>query len=654
MQSTQDTDQMATLTAHNIGGIDETEVTFTPGVNVLVGRNATNRTSLLQALMTGLSSEQVSLKGDADEGGVELTIGNETYSRTLSRTNGSVSFNGDPYLGSDILDAAELFAFLLETNEARQAVAQQRDLREVIMHPVDTAAIQGQIHELEKEKQELDAELDELKARERKLPELEKQRTQLERQIEEKRKQLAEKETELEAADSEIDESKSDQSEHDAKLEELREARTMVEEVRLDIDTQEESVAALRKERDTVENELADVTEIPDGDIDSLEGKIKRIRDQKQAIDTTLNELQAVIQFNEEMLQGTSSDVAAALRDERGEEADPSVTDALLDENTQVICWTCGSEVDTEQIETTLERLRTLRQDKLSERNTLTNEIEELQTKQRNYEATKHERTQLQNRLTEIESEIESRKDKLTGLRQRRKNLHEEINQLEQTVEELETAENEELLALHKEANQLEFELGRLEGDREDIEAEIDAIETELDKQDQLTNQRTEVQAELQNLRSRVQQIETDAVTQFNEHMETILNILDYSNLERIWIERVEQEVREGRQKQLKSQFNLHIVRQTAEGATYEDTIDHLSESEREVTGLVFALAGYLVHDVYETLPFMLLDSLEAVDSERIARLVEYFHEYAPYLVIALLPEDAAALDNEYRRITSI
>jgi len=29
-----------------------------------------------------------------------------------------------------------------------------------------------------------------------------------------------------------------------------------------------------------------------------------------------------------------------------------------------------------------------------------------------------------------------------------------------------------------------------------------------------------------------------------------------------------------------------------------------LSESEREVTGLVFALAGYLVHDVHETVPF--------------------------------------------------
>lgn len=43
-------------------------------------------------------------------------------------------------------------------------------------------------------------------------------------------------------------------------------------------------------------------------------------------------------------------------------------------------------------------------------------------------------------------------------------------------------------------------------------------------------------------------------------------------------------------------------------GHTYEGTVDTLSESEREVLGLVFALAGYLVHKVYEQFPFILLD----------------------------------------------
>ena len=81
--------------------------------------------------------------------------------------------------------------------------------------------------------------------------------------------------------------------------------------------------------------------------------------------------------------------------------------------------------------------------------------------------------------------------------------------------------------------------------------------------------------------------------------------------------------------------------------------IDHLSESEREVTGLVFALAGYLVHEVYETVPFMLLDSLE-IDSDRTATLIEYFTDDADYLIVALLPKDTRTLDESHRRMTEI
>ena len=89
-------------------------------------------------------------------------------------------------------------------------------------------------------------------------------------------------------------------------------------------------------------------------------------------------------------------------------------------------------------------------------------------------------------------------------------------------------------------------------------------------------------------------------------------------------------------------------------GAAYEDTVDHLSESECEVTGLVFALAGYLVHEVYEEVPLILLNSLEAIDPERIAHLVEYFNDYASYLVATLLPDDAAAIETDYERVTDI
>ena len=62
--------------------------------------------------------------------------------------------------------------------------------------------------------------------------------------------------------------------------------------------------------------------------------------------------------------------------------------------------------------------------------------------------------------------------------------------------------------------------------------------------------------------------------------------------------------------------------------------------------------AGYLVHELYEEVQFMLLDSLEAIDAEWIAGLVDYYGDLAPYLLVALLTEDAEEFDDEYDRLT--
>ena len=70
--------------------------------------------------------------------------------------------------------------------------------------------------------------------------------------------------------------------------------------------------------------------------------------------------------------------------------------------------------------------------------------------------------------------------------------------------------------------------------------------------------------------------------------------------------------------------FKFHAVQRTDSGTVYEDTVDNLSESELEASGLIFALAGYLVYELYEEVPLMLLDSLEAIDADRIGTLIEY------------------------------
>jgi chromosome segregation ATPase len=269
-------------------------------------------------------------------------------------------------------------------------------------------------------------------------------------------------------------------------------------------------------------------------------------------------------------------------------------------------------------------------------------------------EEQRKQREELKRRQNQLASEIDDREEQLAALRNEREELRETVETLEREVDELPEQDYSQVVSLHREANELEIELQRLEDEREEIDDRIEEIESKLADYEDLELRKESVEDQLADLRTKVEQIEQEAVDQFNDHMESILSLLNYENLDRIWIERLQREVKEGRRKAIKSVFELHVVRQTDSGTAYEDTVDHLSESEREVTGLVFALAGYLAHEVYETVPFMLLDSLEAIDSDRIASLVEYLTDYSDYLVVALLPEDASALPDEYDRITEI
>ncbi len=641
--------------AENIGGIDQTDIDASPGVIALTGRNATNRTSLLQAVMAALGSDAVSLKGDADHGEVTLTIGDTTYTRTLTRRNGTITTSGEPYL--DDTTVADLFAFLLESNDARRGVAQSENLRDLIMQPIDTDAIHAEIEQLEGERRQLDDQLDELDTLKQDLPELEAERERLDSQIEDKRAELEAKETELDAADRDVEETREEKAELEDTLADLRETRSELEDVRYNIDTQEESLTALRNEHADLEAEQENLPDAPAGERADLDSQIEQLRAREEDLEAELAELQSIIQFNEDMLDDDDIGRLDALDNEPetngGMVSDDSVTDQLLADET-ITCWTCGTEVDSQQVEATLDRLRTLRENTLGDVNDVREELSDHQAERSTLEDRQHERERVERRLAQIDDELDQRESTLDQLKDERESLTDGIESLEAAVDQLENDEYTELLDLHKEANQLEFELGRLESDREDIDGEIAGIEEHLEERDQLENQRADLQSELTDLRTRIERIETEAIEEFNQHMKTVLDLLDYENIERIWLERTEQTMREGRRKVEKSIFELHVIRTTRSGTAYEDTIEHLSESEREVTGLVFALAGYLVHDLYETVPVMLLDSLEALDSDRIATLIEYFEEYADYLVVALLPEDAAALNEKYQRITEI
>jgi len=641
----------ALFSVENIGGIDQTTVEITSGITVLKGSNATNRTSFLQAIMAAMGSNQASLKADTDQGRVTLKIGDREYERTLKREGNSFQIEGEGYL--DDPTVADLFAFLHETNEARQAVARGEDLRDIIMRPVDVDEIEQEIDRLTDKKGEINDELAKIESRKQDLPDLEQRRKSIREDIVAKRKELNELEDEIDQNNADIEESRKVKEELEDSLQELRDVRSELETVRNDIETQEQSISSLQSEQSDLEEELADLPSSSGAEDEHLAEQIETLREHRQTLNAEISDLQSIISYNRERLENGNYELLETLEEKDGDEG--GITDQLLeDSHEEVVCWTCGSAVQRDQIESTVQQLENLRQEKVKQLNDVKSDLKEKKGQRNEIKHKQNHREEIERKLDEIDSELSRREQRIESLKEKRETLSEKIENLEGEIEDYESAEFNEILSKHQEANQLEFEIDSLESDLKDVTEEIEEIESLVERANDLRSERDQIVEELTETRTRIDKIEQDAVEAFNNHMDAILDILEYENLDRIWIERIENTVRQGREKVQQTEFELHVVRTTDNNVAYEDTINHLSESEREVTGLVFALAGYLVHDLHEEVPFMLLDSLEAIDSNRIARLIEYFADYATYLVVCLLPEDAQVVDDDYPRINSI
>lgn len=647
MESSTPVEVGATLTVRNIGGIESTTVELSPGVTVLEGRNATNRTSLLRSLMATLGSDDAALKGDADTGYVELDLHGETYKRTFQRENGMITMKGTPYLEDSTL--ADLFAFLLEGNSARQAVSRGEDLRGIIMQPVDMEAIEEKIDHTKQKKAQVEDEISNLQRKANRLPELEEERTAIENELTEKRANLKAIEEEIDSYEANIEETRERKAELEERLGFLHETRNKIKDTKRRLDTEQEQLKALRNERSELQGKRDNLS-TPVEDISKLGQQIGELQERKRTLDSLIDRLQNVVQFNQDIIDGSGSELHEVLIPDSNS---THPADQLLADETELTCWTCGSNVNRNQIEQTLRELRSLREKKMNERNETSSKLDELREERKEMDQRQQRREKIDHQLNRIADQIEQREQQIETLRQKQEKLAEQMDDAEEKVEEFQWEDQEEILEYNKQANELQLEVQDLEADLESAETEIRSIESDVEKVSTLKEEQEDLKQQLRDLRTRVERIEEKALESFNHHISTILDILEYENIERIWIERREPNQEESEPFQA-SVFDLHIVRNTREGVAYEDTIEHLSESEREVTGLVFGLAGYLTHDVYESVPFMILDSLEAIDSERIATLVDYFQEYAPHLVIALLPNDAQALPDSYLRVETV
>lgn len=623
-----DTDGAVRLAVDNIGGIPAADLAISEGVTLLSGRNASNKSSMLRALAGVLGGSVPSVKSDADAGSVELAVDGTEYGLRLERDdNRTVPTRSEVYTTAE--DLCELFVALTETNPIRQAILAGDDLYDLLMRPVDTAAIRADIRRLRERKDDIDEELAELDAMEEQLPELRARRENLQ----EKKAAL---ESDLRAKRDEV-EALEDESEDVA--DELGEKRAERNDVRTRVRTQEEAVESLEAELEEVTAELDKQESVSaDATVEELSAEIDGLHERKQRLTATINTLSPLVEMNAKLLDGDIPEALAA--DDVVSKLDPA--------SQEVSCWTCGNEVEAATIADQVERIEQLVREKRDERDSVTSRIESLTDR----------RSELQTRADRIDRLGEQREEISAELRRRRETLEDlqsDLRQLESEIEELQrsatddSTEETRLNELYDDISDLEYERGRVVTDLESVEAEIDDIESQVVTRGDIEAERESVAAELRERREHIETVESDLVTTFNQTMQEVLDSLAYDSVERVWLERRSK----GDDHPSETSFELHVVRATDDGAAYDDTVDSLSKSEREVIGLVVALAGYLVHDVGETVPFLVVDAVEMFDAERIDGLMDVFEDHAEYVVAAVLPEEADELRDSYETVST-
>jgi len=572
------------LSLENIAGIWQGDAHIEPGVNAVRASNWQGKSSFLAGIKTAFGTATPLTEGQST-GRVVLQTDDEKIAVDLERMNGSVSRSGQPYL-EDEYDriCAELFAFLDEDNDIRQAVRTGENLETLLTRPLDFENIDEQIADLQTEREQVERELERADQAAERLPQLQQRVTSLEDELEELR-------AEREAIDDD------GPGESDAR-DELSELRAERDQVTTKIERLETTAERVRETLAEKRTELESLTVPSDADVeDELESLHADLRDIER--DTEL--LQSVYEANKRVL------------DEGRVELLTEVSHDMLSDS--VTCWICGNDATRDDIEAQLTELDDRIVDLQSQAAETRDRVEELEAKRDEIKEARRKETDLTDRIGDLESRLAETEEDLESARERRDNLKTRITELEAEVDSTEDR-----------ITDLESEIKYTEAELTDVREELEETETLAEQREMLEEEYDSLTDEIRDLRTRKEDVKRRTREAFSSALADLLEQFD-TGFETA---------------RLTSTFDLVVAREGREAQ-----LDALSEGERELLGIVAALAGYVAFEMNQRVPVMLLDGLGGLASDNLQILVEYLVARTEYLVLTAYPENEGFDGNE-------
>lgn len=583
-----------TFNITNIGGILDAEAQIEPGLNAVTASNWQGKSSFIAAIESSLGvsttlmeradSGSVAYKGPQMDGVVELT-----------RTNGTVQSHGEPILPTEYDRVrTRLFACLGETNELRQAVRNGTNLESVLLRPLDFENIDQQIRAHKRKREQVDAEIEQAQQAKRRLSAAESKVDELETEL----KSLRQKRRSLSSAD---------ESDSESTRDELTKAEAERDRVEQKITRLAESIKRTEERLSSKRAELANLDEVT---VEDVEAELQEVQSQLRSLKKDTKVVESLYSATELVLQENRLELVTEISYE-------------LDGD-RVVCWCCGTETSTDDIETQLETLHETLSTVKSKTARCRERVEEL-------EATREKTTQHRRQRQQLEADIEQLKEKLAADRRSIETARERLEELTGRIKTLSKQVDESIDKLTDIESKIKYREAELESATDDCEN----LRERAERLEGLKAQRGEIADELTRLRDRKASIKRETRQAFDEAVQTI-------------VDRFETGFEAAR---LTDNFELVVARDGRQAA-----LDALSEGELELLGFVAAMAGYRAFDVADTAPFILVDRVGGLSKANLHELVEYLEERTTYLVFTTYPEHSAeshTIDPSEWKVTS-
>ena len=594
------------LEMENIAGIRSGSAGIDDGINVIQASNFRGKSSFLSALMGVIGTDAWEeldhlITEGMDKGSIVLDTGEEEFQVELTRHGDTVSLTGNTVLSDpEDIACARLFAFLDERNPVRRAVRTQDTaaLADALQKPLEIESIDQRIATLQAERERVDREIDTAQQAMDDIANIEGQlkteRAELER-LHERRDELENDVVEEDEATEELDER-------------LRAKQTELGTINREIDRLENAQQRLDTQLEKKDAELSELDELdkPDHDAD-IEEKRSTLTELELQIDLVRD----LHRSNRQLLEEDTE--LAFLTD---------VSHGITDD--EVACWVCGEQTTEEHVEERLADLYQTLQRLEGEAEELSSTIEELERTEREFRRAERERERLKAEVDDLRQSLQEAEADLSAASDRKGDIETDIEALEAQLEEVDDEGSQAL-------TEVNLEITRAEQRIEHLEEDLANVRDDAGDQESLREQRENLTTEIDTLRGRREQKQQELKERFDTAINDVIDRFA-PGFESAYVT-----LKHDQGGKL-DEVEINLSREI-DGVGHAITIDQLSEGERELVGVITALAGYQTFNVRERVPVMLLDSISELAAQNLRGLLSYLEDHTDRLVTTAYPE---------------